>query len=58
MVRWKTKGCPRCGGATYIDHDIDGWHEKCMMCSLRIELKNTTNSSQNREEEETSTPQT
>jgi len=29
---WNLKGCPRCGGDTFIDRDIDGWYESCLMC--------------------------
>ena len=58
MVRWKFRGCPRCGGSTYVDKDDDGWYEYCMMCSNRTELKNATNSPKNIEEKETRTPKT
>ena len=44
MVRWKSKGCPRCGGATFIEKDGDGWFEQCLMCSNRTELKKTADS--------------
>jgi len=39
MPRWRLKACPRCGGDTYIDSDIDGWYEQCLMCAYRRELK-------------------
>jgi len=39
MVRWKLKSCPRCGGDIFIDRDLDGWHEQCLQCSYRSELK-------------------
>jgi len=39
MVTWRLKDCPRCGGDTYIDRDIDGWYQQCLMCAYRLELK-------------------
>jgi ribosomal protein S27AE len=39
MVMWKLKSCPRCGGDIFIDRDLDGWHEQCLQCSYRRELK-------------------
>jgi hypothetical protein len=42
MVKWKTRGCLRCGGTTYIESDGDGLYEKCLMCSFRVELKKVT----------------
>jgi hypothetical protein len=39
MVTWRLKDCPRCGGDTYIDRDIDGWYQQCLMCAYRRELK-------------------
>ena len=39
MVTWRLKDCPRCGGDTYIDKDIDGWYQQCLMCGYRLELK-------------------
>jgi len=32
VTHWNLKGCPRCGGDTYIDKDTDGWYESCLMC--------------------------
>ena len=58
MVRWKVRGCPRCGGTTFIDKDDDGWYEYCMMCSNRIDLNKATNSTQNSEERKPKTPRT
>ena len=40
MANWKFKGCPRCQGDIFIDRDLDGWHEQCLQCSYRHELKN------------------
>jgi ribosomal protein S27AE len=37
---WKLKGCPRCGGDTFLDRDLDSWYEQCLQCSYRHELKN------------------
>jgi hypothetical protein len=39
MVTWRLKACPRCGGDTYIDKDIDGWYQQCLLCAYRRELK-------------------
>ncbi len=39
MVTWRLKACPRCGGDTFVDSDMDGWYEQCLMCSHRRELK-------------------
>ena len=39
MPRWKIRGCPRCGGDIFIDRDLNGWHEQCLQCSYRHELK-------------------
>jgi len=39
MPMWRMKACPRCGGDSYIDRDMDGWYEQCLMCSHRRELK-------------------
>ena len=38
MGKWKSKGCPRCGGDMFIDSDEDGRYGKCMMCAHRVEL--------------------
>ena len=32
MTHWNLKGCPRCNGDTFIDRDLDGWYESCLMC--------------------------
>ena len=32
VTHWNLKGCPRCGGDTFIDRDLDGWYESCLMC--------------------------
>jgi ribosomal protein S27AE len=39
MVTWKLKDCPRCGGDTFIDKDMDGWYQQCLLCAYRRELK-------------------
>jgi len=39
MVNWRFKACPRCHGDLFIDSDIDGWYEQCLMCSFRKDLK-------------------
>lgn len=39
MPSWRFKACPRCGGDSFIDKDMDGWYEQCLLCSHRRELK-------------------
>ena len=39
VVTWRLKDCPRCGGDTYIDKDMDGWYQQCLLCAYRRELK-------------------
>ena len=42
MTKWRLKACARCGGDTFIDSDIDGWYEQCLLCSHRQELRELT----------------
>ncbi len=30
--------CPKCGGNTFIDKDIYGWHEQCLQCGRGADL--------------------
>ena len=53
MVKWKNRGCSRCGGTTFIEKDGKGWYEQCIMCSNRTELKNITDSIEHYDEKET-----
>ena len=39
MTRWRLKACPRCGGDSFIDRDMDGWYEQCLLCAHRRELR-------------------
>jgi len=32
MVNWKFKSCPRCNGDLFLDQEIDGWYEHCILC--------------------------
>jgi len=32
------KKCPKCGGNTFIDKDIYGWHEQCLQCGKSSDL--------------------
>ncbi len=41
-MKWKLKGCPRCGGDVYIENGLDEWYEVCLMCSYRREIKKET----------------
>ena len=36
------KACPRCEGDTFVDSDVDGWYEQCLMCGHRRELRKLT----------------
>ena len=40
MVKWKNRGCSRCGGTTYLEKEENILYEKCLMCSYKIEIKN------------------
>jgi len=41
MRAWKFRSCPRCGGDLFLDREIDNsWHEHCLQCSYRHELRN------------------
>ena len=33
MVMWKTKGCPKCGGDTFVDIDENVLFDHCLQCS-------------------------
>ena len=39
MGKWIIRGCPRCGGSSFVDKDMDVWYEQCINCSYRNELK-------------------
>jgi hypothetical protein len=32
MTTWKLKNCPRCGGDMFVERDVDGWIERCLLC--------------------------
>ena len=41
---WNFKGCPHCGGDTFIEEDLDQSYEKCLQCGyervlVRVVLK-------------------
>ncbi len=38
MVKWRYKGCSRCGGTTYLEEEDNTIYEKCLMCSNRVEI--------------------
>jgi ribosomal protein S27AE len=38
MATWKLKSCPRCSGDTFIEKDVDGWVERCLLCGYSREL--------------------
>jgi len=35
---WRLKGCIRCEGDVFIDHDEYGWYEVCILCGCYREL--------------------
>lgn len=38
MVKWNSKGCPRCGGTTYVERNGDEAYQVCLMCSNRVDI--------------------
>ena len=38
-MTWKLKTCPRCQGDLFLDRGTDGWHEQCLQCGYRRELR-------------------
>lgn len=38
MAKWRLKGCPRCGGDTFLDRESDGWFEHCLLCGYSHSL--------------------
>ncbi len=40
MVKWKNRGCLRCGGTTYFEKEENILYEKCLMCAHKVEVKN------------------
>jgi hypothetical protein len=51
MVKWKNRGCPRCGGTTYLEREENVLYEKCLMCSQKIEIRNKVKVTPNLEED-------
>lgn len=39
MVKWKNRGCSRCGGTTYLEKEENVLYEKCLMCSQKTEIR-------------------
>jgi len=39
MAWWKFKSCPQCDGDVFIDRDLYGWYEQCIMCGYVYELR-------------------
>lgn len=58
MAHWNLKGCPRCGGDTYIDRDLDGWYESCLMCGYSGNVPNTVKADADAKEQPEETPGT
>lgn len=42
MAVWNMKGCPRCGGDTFLDEDLGAVYEHCLLCgySRQVPVKN------------------
>lgn len=40
MVLWRFKSCPRCGGDTFIDRELNRWYEHCLQCGYMCDLEN------------------
>lgn len=38
MQTWRLKGCIRCGGNVFIEHDSYGWYLACIQCGHHREL--------------------
>ncbi len=38
MVVWNFKGCPRCGGDTFLDQDHESIYEHCLLCGYSREV--------------------
>jgi ribosomal protein S27AE len=38
MQTWRLKGCIRCGGNVFIEHDSYGWYLVCIQCGYHKEL--------------------
>jgi len=51
MVKWKNRGCSRCGGTTYLEREENILYEKCLMCSQKIEIRNKVTVTSNLEED-------
>ena len=49
MVKWRNRGCSRCGGTTYLEREENILYEKCLMCSQKIEIRNKVTATSNRE---------
>ena len=39
-MKWRLRGCPRCGGDIMIYDDYDGWHEACLQCGYHVDVGN------------------
>ena len=31
------KGCPRCRGDVFLEHDIYGWYRSCLQCGYTVD---------------------
>lgn len=38
MTTWKLKNCPRCNGDMFIERDVDGLLERCLLCGFSREI--------------------
>ena len=56
MVKWKNRGCTRCGGTTYVEKEENILYEKCLMCSQKIEIRNKVNTTSHLEKDKEPAP--
>jgi len=38
MTTWKLKNCPRCSGDMFVERDVDGLIERCLLCGYSREV--------------------
>jgi DNA-directed RNA polymerase subunit M/transcription elongation factor TFIIS len=38
MTTWKLKNCPRCSGDMFVEKDVDGWIERCLLCGYSRDI--------------------
>ncbi|UCB42715.1 MAG: hypothetical protein JSV77_09720 [Dehalococcoidales bacterium] len=43
MTTWKFKNCPRCTGDMFIERDVDGLIERCLLCGYSRDISKPKN---------------